>query len=263
MTDVSIVIPALDEARKIGRDVEAAARFIEAEGFTGEVIVVDDGSRDGTAAASRAATVPPSVRSETISLERNTGKGFALKAGVLATSGGVVICADSGTCVPYEDALPWIRRIRDGELDAALASRRIAGTVIRRNRPFRRRLLGWGFRHAAVAVAGLPRRVTDPQCGFKVYRGAVARELFSGLETPGFVFELEIILKALGRGFRVEEFPVSWTCDPDTRLRPAAQAGGIIGELFAVRRTIRNGPGRQGGVRNPENDDRGQIADDR
>jgi dolichyl-phosphate beta-glucosyltransferase len=247
MMDLSIVIPAFDEATKIGRDIEAAALFVEAEGFSGEVIVVDDGSRDGTAGAARAAKVRPSVRFETISLERNMGKGFALKAGVLAASGRVVIYADSGTCIPYGDALPWILRIRDGGLEVAMASRRLKQTVIRRGRPLKRRILGRAFRLAAIAIGGLPRRITDPQCGFKVYRGDVARGLFSGLETPGFVFELEIILKALRRGFRVEEFPVTWTCDPDTRLRPASQARTILKELFAVRRIIRNEPGHDDG----------------
>jgi len=239
MTDVSIVIPAFNEARKIARDVMEAAHFFEREGLSGEVIVADDGSTDGTADAARGAEAPPRVPVRTIRLGKNSGKGFALKAGVLASSGDVVICADAGTCVPYRDVLPSLARIRAGELDAALASRRLEGTVICRDRPFRRRLLGWTFRQAAAAVVGLPRRITDPQCGFKVYRADVARDLFSSLETSGFVFELEIVLKALGRGYRIEEFPVTWTCDPDTRLRPASQARGIIKELFAVRRIIR------------------------
>lgn len=237
--DVSIVVPALDEAAKIGRDVEAAARFLAAEGLSGEVIVVDDGSADRTAEAARSASVPPPVRAEIIRLERNKGKGAALKAGVLASSGEAVICADAGTCIGYRDALPSLARIRGGTLDIALASRRLAGTVICRDRTLRRRLLGAAFRGAARLFAGLPRRISDPQCGFKVYRGDVARGLFAGLETPGFVFELEIILKALRRGFRVEDFPVTWTCDPDTRLRPASQSRAVLLELLSVRRIVR------------------------
>ncbi len=239
MTDVSIVIPAFNEAPKIARDVEEAVRFFEREGFAGEVIVSDDGSTDGTAAAARTVQVPPAVRFKTISLERNMGKGFALKAGILATSGAVVIYADSGTCVPYGDALPWIRRIRDGGLEMAMASRRLAATVIRRNRPLIRRLLGRAFHLAAITIVGLPRRITDSQCGFKVYRGDIARELYAGLETPGFLFELEIILKALRLGCRVEEFPMTWTCDLDTRLRPGSQARALLRELYAVRRAVR------------------------
>jgi dolichyl-phosphate beta-glucosyltransferase len=247
MMDLSIVIPAFNEACKIARDVEEAALFFEREGVSGEVIVVDDGSTDGTAAAARAAKVPCSTRLETIRLERNMGKGFALKAGVLQTSGGVVIYADSGTCVPYGDALPLIRRVRAGELDLAMASRRLKQSVIRRDRPLKRRILGQAFHMAAIAIGGLPRRITDSQCGFKVYAGEVARGLYAGLETRGFLFELEIVLKALRRGYRLEEFPVTWTFDPDTRLRPASQARAIIKELFAVRRIIRNEPERGAG----------------
>lgn len=239
MTDVSIVIPAYNEVLKITRDVEEAVRFFEKEGIAGEVIVADDGSTDGTAAAARAAKVPPAIRTETISLERNMGKGFALKAGILATSGAVVIYADSGTCVPYGDAVPWIRRIRDGELDMAMASRRLEATVIRQNRPLKRRLMGRAFHLAAIAIVGLPSRITDSQCGFKAYRGDVARGLYAGLETPGFLFELEIILKALRLGYRIEEFPMTWTCDLDTRLRPGTQARSLLKELLAVRRAVR------------------------
>ncbi|MGB7294806.1 MAG: glycosyltransferase [Candidatus Aminicenantales bacterium] len=233
--DVSIVIPAFNEAPKIGRDMEAAASFLEANGFEGEIIVVDDGSTDGTAAEAGGAEIPPSIRKIVLRLDRNSGKGAAVRRGILETRGNVVLYADSGNCIPYANALPVIKRVAAGDLDAGLASRRLRNTVILRNRPLRRRLLSRFFHWAAVIVAGLPRRITDSQCGFKVYRGHAARELFAGLVTTGFLFELEIILKALRRGLRLEEFPVEWTCDLDTRLRPASQAGSVFKELFKVR----------------------------
>jgi len=235
MMDISIVIPAFNEAGKIGRDVEAAADFMIENGFGGEVIVVDDGSMDSTPEEAEAATVPPSIRKSVLRLERHTGKGAAVGRGVTESRGQVVLYADSGTCIPLADALPVIRRIAAGELDIGLASRRLKGTVIRQDRPLRRRIISRLFHLAAVLVAGLPRRITDSQCGFKVYQGKTARELFRSLSTPGFLFELEIILKALRRGYRLEEFPVEWTCDLDTRLRPASQAGDVIKELLKVR----------------------------
>jgi dolichyl-phosphate beta-glucosyltransferase len=237
--DISIVIPAYNEAAKIGRDVQEAASFLSEKGFDGEVIVVDDGSTDGTAAEAGRAGVPSAVRKTVLRLERNSGKGAAVKRGVLQSQGKVVLYADSGTCIPYANALPVIKRIEAGDLDIGLASRRLVGTVIRRNRPLRRRIISRLFHRAAVIIAGLPRRITDSQCGFKVYGGEAARELFAGLVTTGFLFELEIILKALRRGLRVEEFPVEWTCDLDTRLRPSAQAGSIFKELLNVRSLIK------------------------
>ena len=237
--DLSIVIPAFNESQKIGRDVEAAVFFFGEARLEGEIIVVDDGSSDDTAAAAGQALIPPSVRRQVIRLEKNSGKGAAVKRGVLESKGQAVLYADSGTCIPYVNALPVIRKILAGGLDLGLASRRLKETVILRNRPLRRRMISWLFRQAAVAIAGLPRWVSDSQCGFKVYRGEVARELYSGLISSGFLFELEVILKAVRHGFRIEEFPVEWTCDLDSRLHPAAQAKNVAKELFKIRALAR------------------------
>lgn len=237
--DLSIVIPALNEANKIRFDVEAAAMFLDREKMRGEVIVVDDGSTDGTSEEARKASVPASVALHVISLEENKGKGFTVKTGVLATQGDVVLFADSGTCVPYANALLQIEKIRAGDLDIAVASRRLKETVIKRNRSLKRRVLSWFFRQAALVLTSLPRRITDTQCGFKVYEGKIARELFQRCVISGFMFELEVLLRALKRGYRIEEFPVEWTCDLDTRLKPAGDAVGVLKELLKVRSLVK------------------------
>jgi dolichyl-phosphate beta-glucosyltransferase len=233
--DLSIVIPAFNEEKKIGRDVETAAVFLDKEGLSGEVIVVDDGSEDKTAEEARHADVAQAVEINVIRLDKNRGKGFAVKTGVLGSRGDVVLFADSGTCVPYTNALPQIARIREGELEIAMASRRLKDTVIVRNRGFLRRVISWFFRQVAILLVGVPRQFTDTQCGFKIYRGEVARELFAACVTTGFLFELEVLLRALRRGYRVEEFPVEWTCDLDTRLNPSGHAAGVARELLSIR----------------------------
>ncbi|UCE41138.1 MAG: glycosyltransferase [Candidatus Aminicenantes bacterium] len=242
--DISIVIPAFNEEKKIGHDVEVAAVFIDKKALLGEVIVVDDGSTDKTAEEAEKAIVPSAVDRNVIRLDKNRGKGHAVKTGILASRGEVVLFADSGTCVPYANALPGIERIRLGELDIAMASRRLEDTKIHRNRSFKRRLLSSLFRLVARIVVGVPQRFSDTQCGFKVYRGGLARELFAQCKSTGFLFELEILLCALKRGCRIEEFAVEWTCDLDTRLRPASDAAKVLKEMFQVRSIIKKNKDR-------------------
>ena len=237
--DISIVIPALNEAQKIRFDVEAAANFINETQKGGEVIVVDDGSTDGTADAAWKASVSSSVGLEVIRLEQNSGKGFAVRTGILKARGDVVLFADSGTCIPYTNALKQIERIRAGDLDIAMASRRLKNTRILVDRSRKRRFLSWLFRQAAIAITGLPRRITDSQCGFKLYKRKIAIELFEECQTKGYMFELEILLRALQKGYRIEEFPVEWSCDLDTRLRPRREAVSVLKELFRVRSILK------------------------
>ena len=237
--DISIVIPAFNEEKKIGYDVEVAAAFIDEESVPGEVIVVDDGSTDNTADKARSVEIPSAVERNVIRLDKNRGKGYAVKTGILASKGDVVLFADSGTCVPYVNALPQIERIHKGDLDIAMASRRLEDTVIHRNRSLKRRLLSSFFRAVARIITGVPQRFSDTQCGFKIYRGDVARKLFAECKTSGFLFELEILLRALKRGYKIEEFPVEWTCDLDTRLKPGSDAVKVMKELLQVRSIIK------------------------
>ena len=237
--DLSIVIPALNEEKKIAPDITTAAFFFGEAGLKGEVIVVDDGSSDHTFHNALTAMVPDAIRRRVVRLDRNTGKGAAVKAGVRETTGDIVLYADSGTCIPYEDALPAYTRIRAGEVDIALGSRTHPKSIICRNRPFSRRVVSRLFRGVARLITGLPKDIDDSQCGFKLYRGDLARKLFAELETPGFAFEIELLLKAKRRGLRIEEFPVHWNCDLDTRLHPSRQSLAVWKELWRVRKILR------------------------
>jgi glycosyltransferase involved in cell wall biosynthesis len=236
--ELSIVIPAYNEAHKIAHDVEAASRFLIEQGLTGEIIVSDDGSRDDTAGTARACTVPPAVTLKVLGQETNRGKGAAVRAGMLASAGRYAMFADSGVCIPYEQAMRGLELLRSGQCEIAHASRKRADSVIVNPQPLHRRMFSRAFRLAADLYLGLPYRLTDTQCGFKMYRGDVARSLYGQCETEGFLFDLEIIIRAGKAGLRVAEFPVTWSCDPDTRLRTGRTIVRTIEELRGIKRSV-------------------------
>jgi dolichyl-phosphate beta-glucosyltransferase len=236
---LSIVIPAYNESSKIIHDVEEAAAFLVEQNLVSEVIIVDDGSSDGTADTALKSRIPDSrVKLQVIRMNHNSGKGGAVRRGVLESRGAIVLVADSGTCIPYRDAIPVFHKIKTGRLDIGIASRRHRETVIRRNRPLKRRILSWFFHLAARVLTGIPRSISDSQCGFKIYRGEAARQLFKDCRTAGYLFELEILLRALEKNFRIEEFPVEWTCDLDTRLKPASDAPHVLKDLLKIKKTV-------------------------
>lgn len=230
MVELSIVIPALNEAAKIAPDVRGADEFLRSHNLTGQVIVVDDGSTDATAANAQDAGATIVVR-----LEKTRGKGAAVRAGVARSTGQFVLFADSGSCVSFDDCLRGIEMIRSGGCDIAHGSRRHPDSMIVRRQPPRRRLCSWLFRHLAALLLPLPRHLRDTQCGFKVYPGEIARDLFGHCTTDGFLFDLELILLASRRGLRIAEFPIHWACDPDSRLRPGRSAPGLLRQLLALR----------------------------
>jgi dolichyl-phosphate beta-glucosyltransferase len=236
--DLSLVIPAYNESKKIARDIQAAARFFGQERLRGEIIVVDDGSEDGTATVAENAGTPAATTLRVIRNDRHRGKGFAVRTGILQTRGEFVMFADSGLPVPYDNALRGLRLLQNGSCELAHASRRLPESVIRRPQPWQRRLLSLCFHGLVIFLLKIPKRLSDTQCGFKIYRGEIARELFAECFTEGFMFDLEIILRALQRGYRIEEFPVEWTCDPDSRLSVTRSPRRILSELMALKKRI-------------------------
>ncbi|MCK5269145.1 MAG: glycosyltransferase, partial [Sedimentisphaerales bacterium] len=138
--DLSIVIPALNENKKIPQDVRSATDFLLKNNLTGEIIVVDDGSTDNTADVAESVEMPHNVPLRVIRSEVNRGKGHAVRIGIKITRGDYVMFADSGNCVPYEDALRGLDMLRNGECEIAHGSRKMTGTHILKSQNIYRRI---------------------------------------------------------------------------------------------------------------------------
>jgi len=247
--DLSIIIPAYEEQDKIARDVRESAEFLVSHRIRGHIIVVDDGSRDGTAEVARSALPQPpdGVFVEVIRHAQNRGKGFAVRTGVQRATGDFVMFADSGSCVPYEETLRGLELIKSGQCEIAHGSRKMVGCRIEHGQPFHRRVCGNFFRWFVKWLMGIPMELTDTQCGFKIYRGDVARRLYSRAVTDGSVFDIEVIMRAREAGYRIREFPLRWVCDPDSRHSIITSLWRFPRELWTIRRALRSEEGVRSG----------------
>jgi dolichyl-phosphate beta-glucosyltransferase len=235
--ELSIVIPVYNEWGKIAKDVAAASDYFRSRGLEGEILVVDDGSSDGSF---REVDRAGKESGAAVRLLRtpHRGKGHAVRTGILAAWGRVIGFVDSGLCVPYDDLTAGVEWIRNGECDIAHASRRLASSVILRPQPAGRRIPSWMFRKIARAAFGLPRHLTDTQVGCKLYRREAAHKLYAECRSDGFLFDVEVIALAEAAGYRIREFPVHWTSDPDSRLSPVRAPWGMLREWRDLKKRI-------------------------
>jgi dolichyl-phosphate beta-glucosyltransferase len=236
--DISIVIPVFEESKKVGADIRAAARFLKNNHLAGEIIIVDDGSKDNTAEAAKNVEISLEIPLKVIRSEHHRGKGHAVRRGIKETSGEYVMFADCGCCVPYENVLDGLKLLQNGTCDIAHASRKLPKSKIHKHQPRHRRIWSAIFRWVMIYGMKMPSEITDSQCGFKIYNGNVARNLYGRCITDGFMFDIEIILRAQKQGYRTKEFPVEWTCDRDTRLSLTQNFLRVIFELIAIKRAL-------------------------
>jgi dolichyl-phosphate beta-glucosyltransferase len=238
--DLSIVIPAFEESKKIGADVEAASEFLEDNHLTGEIIVVDDGSNDKTSEAAENAVepLPMGISLKVIRLQQHRGKGYAVRNGMKETSGEYVMFADSGCCVPYGNILRGLGMLKSGACDIVHGSRKLRESRIQKPQGLYRQICSKIFHWFVIYVMKIPAELTDTQCGFKIYRGDVARKLYSQCISDGFMFDVEIILRGQKQGCHIKELPVEWTCDRDSRLSPTRSAVRVLLELLTIKRML-------------------------
>ena len=210
----SIVIPAYNEAARISNALEAVTGCIRKRGWSAEVIVVDDGSRDQTAALVRAfAAKAPEVR--LLQNPGNRGKGYSVRNGLLHSFGEVVMFTDADLSAPIEEAEGLFAAIAGGA-DIAIGSRWLERTRQTIRQPLYRQFFGRCFNAVTRAVMGLP--YADTQCGFKAFTRAAAQTVFQLQTIERWGFDPEILFIALKRGYRIAEVPVSWAHDERTRM---------------------------------------------
>lgn len=211
---LSIVVPAWNEAKRIETTLLAISRHFAARAAACELIVVDDGSHDETAAVVRALAPALALPLTVLRYAPNRGKGFALKVGFAATRGSRVLFSDADLSTPIEEADALLAAL-DAGADVAIGSRKQARARVEIRQPWFRETLGKGF---TLLVRWLIADVTDATCGFKAYRGDAGRELYARMRVFDWSFDAEMLRIAALRGLRTTEVPVRWRDQAGTKV---------------------------------------------
>ena len=239
---VSVVVPAFNEARRLPWSLPALLRTMR-DVPGAEVIIVDDGSTDETAAIADG-LLRDSPNSQVIRLPWNSGKGAAVRTGVAAATGEAIVFMDADMAADIEDLPLLLAGLEHAEV--ALGSRRLGRGV---ERSVSRRLGSWAFNQLTRALVDLD--LADTQCGFKAFRRSEAKILFSLARANGFGFDVEVLAIARSIGYRIVEVPVRWSEEPGGTFRAARHTPPMLAELAWARRYARRagastlaGPGR-------------------
>src|SRR5690242_1750913 len=232
---LTLILPAYNESRRLPRSLATIRAYLERGGLVADVIVVDDGSEDGTSDVVKAAArIWPALR---LLRTEHRGKGHAVRAGLLAADGIYSFICDADLSMPIEQIARFLPPER---LDAQIVIATREGPGARRfGEPWRRHLMGRIF-NALVRALALP-GIQDSQCGFKCLRTDIGRELAAVQTIDGWGFDVELLYVARRRGHRIEEVPIDWHYEPSSRISPLRDSWRMTREVLAVRRNARQG----------------------
>ena len=230
----SVIIPAYDEAERLPAYLREVVAFFEERGKPYEVIVVDDGSRDATRERVRELEAAhPRLR--LIALPQNRGKGHAVRVGMVNARGAFRLFADADGATPIVE-LKRLEPALEAGADIVIGSRALADPAVsvqaRVHRVWAGRLFNW-----LVARLGL-QGIADSQCGFKCFRAAAAEHLFRAIRTDGYGFDVELLLLAQRRGYRIAEVAINWADQPGSKVRVLADGPRMLWQILAARAAI-------------------------
>jgi dolichyl-phosphate beta-glucosyltransferase len=232
---LTIVIPAYNEESRLPRTLTDVAEFLQSQDYAAEVLVVDDGSMDGTAAI----VEEFSARYSCIQLVRaeHGGKGHAVKAGMLQAKGEYAFLCDADLAMPITE-LPKFLPPRQNSYQVAIGSREVEGAV-RYNEPGYRHLMGRVF-NGLVKVMAVP-GFEDTQCGFKCFHRSVIQDLFSNQTIDGFGFDVEVLYIAQKRDYKIIEVPIHWYYQSESKVHPVKDTVRMVRDMLKVRQNDRHG----------------------
>lgn len=229
----SIVIPCYNEQARIGNTLRVTLDYLAANAATSELIVVNDGSTDSTAAIAREQLKSAEIATQLLENFPNRGKGAAVRTGLLAARALIGLFSDADLSTPIEETPKLVKPIANGEVDIAFGSRALDRSLIGVHQPWRREQGGRVFNALVRVATGLP--FWDTQCGFKAFRLDVCRPILEAARIDGFAFDVELLFLAHRAGLRIREIPVRWNHAEGSKVSFFRDSLRMLREVIALR----------------------------
>jgi dolichyl-phosphate beta-glucosyltransferase len=237
---LSVVIPAYNEAARLGKTLRDVVDYLRENFPEGELIVVDDGSADDTAELARKVFQDSGdLRTSVISYKSNLGKGRAVRLGLLAARGEVVLFSDADLSTPITEAPKLVDPIVHGPYDITFGSRALDRQLIGVHQAWRREQGGRVFNLVVRVATGMP--FWDTQCGFKAFRMSVGRPLIEAATVDRFGFDVELLYLGFRAGLNLKEIPVRWDHNDGSKVTMLSDSFKMVNEVNLIRQQARRG----------------------
>ncbi len=239
-TSLSIIVPAFNEEARIGDALRRILAYINEKIPSAELIVVDDGSTDSTIeVVERVFAESPSVQTKVFGYDKNRGKGYAVRKGLIKSNGEIALFSDADLSTPISELEKLIEPIENEKIDVAFGSRALDRSLIGEHQPWQREQGGRLINLMIRKMTGLP--FSDTQCGFKAFRMSRFRPLLDQMTINRFGFDVEFLYVAHRRGLKLKEIPVRWNNVEGSKVSAVRDTRRMFNELLQIRKNARRG----------------------
>ncbi len=236
---VSVIIPAFNEAERLPLTLKATAEVFARRSEAFDILVVDDGSSDGTAAlVADFARQHPEYTVQCLGYGGNRGKGYAVRYGMLRATGDRRLFCDADLATPAEEYDVVLAAMQAVEAEIGIGSRPLRRSQLLVHQPWYREALGRGF-NQAVQILAVP-GIEDTQCGFKVWTAQAAEAVFSRCKLDGFAFDSEALFIARRLGYTIAEVPIRWSHKDGSKVSMVRDGLRMLRDLASIRWLHRN-----------------------